>query len=129
MSEHLIDDLPPLPEPAATFGWHPPPPGYALGKETFTVLHSYRPAYGAKASFYAAEQVRAVVLADRALRGDGRTAVAADLLRSALGPLEVSAAIEDSEDGGESIDTLITCIKLFLDQHDAAAIRSLGGKQ
>lgn len=44
----------------------------------------------------------------------------ADLLREALGPLEVSAALIEDEDGGERFDALVGRIKAALDGFDAS---------
>lgn len=44
---------------------------------------------------------------------EGRLAVAVAMLTECLGPLEVSAATIESEDGGESIETLIDQVRKF----------------
>ncbi len=51
---------------------------------------------------------------------EGRLGVAVGLLHECLGPLEVSAAVIESEDGGEAIEALIAQVRKFC--ADAAAI-------
>jgi len=52
----------------------------------------------------------------------GRMGVALSLLTECLGPLEVSAAVIESEDGNEAIDTLIAQVRKFV--ADARALAS-----
>ena len=46
-------------------------------------------------------------------RGEGEGLVAVALLNEVVGPLEVSAAIIEDEDGGDAIETLIARVKTF----------------
>ncbi|MNW09711.1 hypothetical protein D3C71_2067690 [compost metagenome] len=50
-----------------------------------------------------------------------------DLIRDAVGPLEVSAAIIETDDGVE-MAALIGRMKLALDAHDTALTTQRGGK-
>jgi hypothetical protein len=74
-------------------------------------------------------RLRAEVERLRALTGaqpapaapSGVLKVAVDLLREVVGPLEVSAAVIEDEDGGEAIETLIGNVTRFVEQFDRAA--------
>lgn len=82
----------------------------------------------------AADEARALLAArpqvdqDADARSDGVLKVATDLLREALGPLEVSAAVIESEDGGAAMEAMIGRIHLFLKNFDETrAARSQEG--
>lgn len=51
----------------------------------------------------------------------GALKVAVDLLREVVGPLEVSAAVIEDEDGGEAMETLLANIKRYVEQFDRLA--------
>jgi hypothetical protein len=53
---------------------------------------------------------------------EGRLGVAVGLLREVVGPLEVSAAVIESEDGGDAIEALLQSVKRCIEQFDHAAI-------
>lgn len=53
----------------------------------------------------------------------GYLKVAVDLLREVVPPLEVSAAVIESEDGGEAIETLISKVKEYVEHFDRAQQR------
>lgn len=55
--------------------------------------------------------------------------VAVDLLREVVGPLEVSAAVIESEDGGGAIETLLANVKRCVEQFDRAAIATATGSK
>jgi hypothetical protein len=55
-------------------------------------------------------------------REAGTLKVAVDLLREVVGPLEVSAAIIEDEDGGEAIESLIDNVKRYVEQFDLATL-------
>ena len=52
-------------------------------------------------------------------QADARLKVAVDLLREVVGPLEVSAAIIESDDG-DAMEALIGNVKRYVEQYDAA---------
>ena len=54
----------------------------------------------------------------------GRLKVAVDLLREAVGPLEVSAATVESEDGNAAIEDFISNVKRCVEQFDRAALNT-----
>lgn len=66
----------------------------------------------------AKEELRRIVAA-ALTQPSGITTVFVDLLRDCVGPLEVSAAVIDSDDG-EQMDALIDRVKSALNQFDAA---------
>ena len=53
---------------------------------------------------------------------DGRLGVAVSLLTECLGPLEVAAAVIESEDGNEAIETLIAQVRKFCADAKVAAL-------
>jgi hypothetical protein len=55
----------------------------------------------------------------------GQLGVAAALLRECLGPLEVSAAVIESEDGGEAIEMLIGQVRKFCADAAAADVNEI----
>jgi hypothetical protein len=55
-------------------------------------------------------------------REAGTLKVAVDLLREVVGPLEVSAAIIEDEDGGEAIESLINNVKRCVEQFDRSML-------
>lgn len=100
MSEHLIDDLPPLPEPAQCLKT-------PLGKF--------------EGVGFTADQMRAYVLADRALRGDG----VREALELGLDYARMARHNAESQRG----QTILWNSRNNDCKKIEAAIRSLGGKQ
>lgn len=64
---------------------------------------------------------------------EGQMGVALALLTECVGPLEVSAAVIEDEDGGEAIETLIERVKAFCAasylNRNAGVLASNGGQQ
>jgi hypothetical protein len=55
----------------------------------------------------------------------GQLGAAGALLRECLGPLEVSAAVIESEDGGEAIETLIGQVRKFCADAASAGVQEV----
>jgi hypothetical protein len=67
--------------------------------------------------------------AEEATRLRGRLDVALALLNECIGPLEVSAAIIEDEDGGEAIDALITKVRKFVADAQPAVVPASSNDQ
>lgn len=105
----------PFDEDAIEFSW-------ADRDEDWTIV----PAAGWNNPFAQARAISPKALPE-AIKPEGALKVATDLLREVVGPLEVSAAIIEDEDGGETSDALIKRIKRFVEQYDRALLADSKG--
>jgi hypothetical protein len=94
----------------------------ALEKEPFILDYDSELIEHANDADYAEWEKAVAALKPVAAPSAGTLKVAVDLLREVVGPLEVSAAIIEDEDGGEAIESLIDNVKRYVEQFDLATI-------